>query len=278
MRKVNEATIISIAFAINDDYVDQLGVTILSILLSNPAHTFDFIVFSSDISDGGIKKLKNIHKDSKKYQLRFIKVDDSLFNGFPVRIRHITRETYYRYLLPDLLPNQDRVLYLDADLLVLGDIAELWNLDIEQHFVAGSNKEYISIQFPGYKQSLGLDEDETYVNAGVLLFNLELIRKHDKVRMLFENTERLKDIIKIQDQDVINITFKGAIKSFSNKYNYTTRDRLEKSRSNKDVVIVHFNTSNKPWEKDYKQTEDDTYFVELYKEYQCRYQIISMDV
>jgi lipopolysaccharide biosynthesis glycosyltransferase len=262
---------IAVAFAINDGYVDWLGVTILSILKNNRHSMFQFFVLSSDITEVSKQKLLFLGTIYKNFQIRYIVLDDTIFGDFPLRIKHISKDAYFRYVLPDVLPDNDKVLYLDSDVLVLGAIEPLWNTNLGHNFIAGSHKPYIATQFPGYRESLGLRSDDLYINSGVILMNLAEIRKSQKVTELFENTIRLKNIIKIQDQDVINITFKARIKPISNIYNYTTRDRIEKTQSNEGVIIVHFNTANKPWKNDYVCTEDDEYFAEIYNMHLVEY-------
>lgn len=266
---------IAVAFAINDGYVDWLGVTIISILEGNRQSTFRFFVLSSDITEASKNKLLALGTIYKNFQITYIALDDTVFEDFPLRIKHISKEAYFRYVLPDVLPDYDKILYLDSDVLVLGTIEPLWNTSLENYLIAGSHKPYIAVQFPGYRESLGLSRDDLYINSGVMLMNLAEIRKSHKVAELFENTIRLKGIIKIQDQDVINITFKKKIKPVSNIYNYTTKDRTEKTQKNEAVVIVHFNTANKPWKYNYRSIKEDKYFVELYNRYLDKYKKIT---
>ena len=271
MMSVNEIDVIHIAFAINDFYVDHLGVEMLSILDNNRESSFSFYVLSNDLTQHSKNKLNLLLSTYSTSKIHYVHVDDKIFEGFPLRIKHITKETYYRYALPDILSELNKVLYLDADLIILGDLRPLWDTDIKNYFVAGSHKAYIAKQFPGYKESIGLHANSTYINGGVLLMNLNRIRKYDKTRELFDNTVKLKDIIKIQDQDVINITLKGGIKRVDKIYNYTTSDATEGTRRSKNVVVVHFNTRNKPWNNDFIQTKENKAFIQRYIKYTHQY-------
>lgn len=262
---------IHIAFAINDAYVDHLGVEVLSILDNNQEVSFSFYVLSSDISRDSKAKLDLLLKQYLKAKIRYIHMDDTIFDGFPLRIKHITKEAYYRYALPDILTELDKVLYLDSDLLILGGLRPLWDTDLKSYFIAGSHKSYIKKQFPGYKESIGLQADDTYVNSGVLLLNLDHIRQQNKVQELLDNTIKLKDVIRIQDQDVINITFRGSIRRVDKIYNYTTNDMAEGTRQLGDVVVAHFNTKNKPWSKDFDMTEGNKPFIDFYLVYSRKY-------
>ncbi|WP_392362335.1 glycosyltransferase, partial [Streptococcus suis] len=75
--------------------------------------------------------------------------------------------------------------------------------------------------YAAYKKSIGFELDELYVNAGVLLMNLEAMRRDNITNLLFAETERLTGQIQFQDQDVINIALKGKIVEVPLRYNYT---------------------------------------------------------
>ena len=260
---------LDIVFAIDDGYTDPLMVTAYSVIKNNTS--FDeiyFHVISGDVSDKNQEKIKSLESQSGVH-FDFAMVDESLFRGFPLNIEHISSIAYARFLTADIFSTLHKVLYLDSDILILGDLGELWNTDIEDMCIAGSHKQYINTQFPGYKESIGLKEDSIYINSGVMLMNLDRIRKLDKTQELLKNAKDLKDIVRIQDQDIINITFNGEIVGFHKKYNYTHSDRKENSlNQEEEAVIVHFNSSNKPWGSDFKSDDTNRLFAKKYLEYQ----------
>lgn len=260
---------INIVFCADDKHVKQLALVIFSIIRNfrNPEAILIFYVLNSDISICNQKKLRHRFEKYKSVEISFLYVDDRVFNNFPLNIAHVSRVTYYRFLIADLLPDESKALYLDLDTLVLKDISNLYNINIDKYYIAGSNKNYFTSEFPGYKTMIGLSENSTYINAGVILFNLSMIQRDGMTQKLFENTLKKKDVIRIQDQDIINITFAGKIKDFDCKYNYTTSDRRGHSRNNEDIIIVHFNTANKPWLDNYVEDHDSSYFAKKYREY-----------
>ncbi|WP_330847969.1 glycosyltransferase family 8 protein, partial [Streptococcus suis] len=92
----------------------------------------------------------------------------------------ISLETYFRILLPSQLPELDRILYLDCDILVKGSLNPLWESDLTHHYLAGVNELDMLHDNSDYRQKIGFTPQDIYVNAGVLLFNLELMRQ-DKI-------------------------------------------------------------------------------------------------
>lgn len=258
---------IDIVFAIDDGYTNPVVVTAYSVIKNNV--TFGLLCFHiinnglSDVHKKQIKELENFSGVS----VDFTEIDDKQFYEFPSNIRHISPIAYSRFLTAELYPQLDTVLYLDADILVLTDLGELWATQTSSKCIVGAHKAYINKQFPGYKRSIGLQSQSTYVNSGVLVMNLRRIRKLRKTQQLLKNAKDLKDIVRIQDQDIINITFQGEIARFHKKYNYTDSDRREGSLTNHEVAIVHFNTRNKPWGNDFKADETNRSFAEKYQEY-----------
>lgn len=258
----------NIVFSADDAYVQPLAIAMVSILENNISNSrINFHVLTADISENNQKILHLILNKYNIGNIEFIFINEDMFNNFPLNIKHISKEAYFRYVIADVLPKTKKALYLDADILVLGDLSELWVTNIDDFFIAGSHKDYFAKEFPGYKEKIGLREDDIYINSGVILMNLEKIRKFHKVKELFDNTEKLKDIIKIQDQDIINITFNKGIKNISNIYNYTESDRRIGNRGNEEVTIVHFNTGNKPWNVDFQYSDSNKYFADKYQKF-----------
>lgn len=260
-------TRIDVVFAIDDGYTDPLIVTAYSLIKNNT--TFQTIcvhVIHSGVSSAHRRKIKTLESYSG-VSVDFTEVDERQFSHYPSNIKHISPIAYARFLTANLYPHLDKVLYLDSDILVRGDLGALWGEGTHGKCLAGSHKAYITKQFPGYKQSIGLAANSTYINSGVMLMNLARIRQLGKTAQLLKNANELKDIVRIQDQDIINITFKGEIARFDKRYNYTDSDRREATLQSDDVVIAHFNTRNKPWNEDFQYDATNRQFAKQYQRY-----------
>ena len=260
---------IDIVFGIDDQYVDPLIVVAYSVLKNNTSFLeVNFHVITSGLSVHNVKKIKQLENLFPGVRFDFTVVDDAPFKEFSLRIKHISPIAYGRFLTAELFPEIDKALYFDADLLVLSDLAELWSVNIHTACVAGSHKAYITTQFPGYKKSIGLEDKDVYINSGVMLMNLKRIRQLGKTDELLRNAKDLKDVVKIQDQDIINITFKDEIALFDKRYNYTDSDRRENPIAKDEVKVIHFNTANKPWDKKFLVDITNKVYFDAYKEYQ----------
>ncbi|MBQ8871108.1 MAG: glycosyltransferase family 8 protein [Alphaproteobacteria bacterium] len=237
----------NIVFAVNDGYAEKLGVTVVSILENNKNDNFSFYVLSSDFSEKSKQKLSEIKKKYQNFSIEYIEPDKSLFAGLKLNIEYISIETYYRYIIANILPSADRALYLDADLVVNGSLSELYNTDIGKYYCAGV-KDY-HIDKIGYKSQIGFSDDDLYINAGVLLLNLEAIRKENLVEKLFENTKIFANSISYQDQDIINITFKGKIRPLDSIFNFATINTKKEKNKRQTAVVIHYTGKRKPWHK-----------------------------
>lgn len=232
----------SICFCINNNYVKHCCITISSIVNHNP-YLFDFHIISSDLTTESKELLTKVVGASS---ISFHSIDISTFQKCKLTIDHTTIETYFRYLIPELLPQLDRVLYLDVDIIVQGDISELFKIDLKDYYVAGVIDTFIESQH--YKATINYPESAPYINAGVLLLNLKKIRSDNIYNTLIDNTIKLQDSIKFQDQDIINLTFSPSIKPIDKKYNYTSHLFLNNEKFlTESAIIVHYTGVFKPW-------------------------------
>ncbi len=147
-----------------------------------------------------------------------------------------TKYTLYRLLLPGLLPqNVDKILYLDADTLVEGDIRPLYKINLKNNFLAAVGDAGARER----KTQLGFTEQEKYFNAGVLLMNLREIRKAQLQRVWLEHVNGTQ--YTWPDQDILNITCKGRVSFVNIIYNTFGSDNPVKHPK-----IIHY-TVQKPW-------------------------------
>lgn len=249
---------INIVFSIDGNYAKHCAATLCSILL-NSKRGNKFNIF---ILDGGIsQKIKNKFeklKEIRDFNLNYISIDNEYFKDLPLNRSYISIATYYRLLLPEVLPsNIDKVIYLDSDIIVEKDIAELWNYDISDKYAAVVEDEGSIYQV----QRMHLPAKNSYFNAGVCMFNIKKLREFDFQKMWKEYFEKNKEIITLQDQDILNGVFNGNCLFVPLQWNangrlYTKHNLMEHNYSHEEAVyaahnpgILHFTDINKPWNK-----------------------------
>lgn len=231
----------NIAFLIDDSYSEQLAVTLASIL-KNDKHNTKFKVFVLDMGISEENKNKIISlKQYKDFSISFIPVNKDLFTDFPT-IYHLKVMNYARLLLPSLV-DCSKILFLDCDLLVLGDLTELYNTDFDNTYACVvkerlSNELYIQRQL----KNLGT---KFYFNAGVMLLNLDKMREDDIQTKSLDFARQHPERILLLDQCVLNHVFQDNVKFIDKKYNY--QYKLNVSKKYGKSVIVHFVGKEKPY-------------------------------
>lgn len=232
-----------ICYATNESFAPYMAVSIVSLLENNASHSVVVHILHSDLSEATKTRLSAFETRYKNAKIIFHKIDDSRFEKFRLTIGHITRETYFRYMIAEVLPNIDRVLYLDGDTIVNGDISELFDTDLTNCYCAGVSDIYI--ESIGYKKTLGLNG--LYINAGVILFNLDEMRRTNIAEKLFKLTA--ENNFKYQDQDAINVAFNGKIKELDCIYNFKRAHQKAFPEKTPLAKIIHFVGPSKPWRK-----------------------------
>jgi len=241
-----------IVTASSDDYAKYLGV-MLNSLLENVQKKPDINIFIIDgnISGNNKLKLKGV-VERFNLQAEFLTIDDSIFNSFVHRkISYISKETYYRILIPDLLSKDiTKAIYFDCDLIVKEDISKLWNKNIDDYFLAAVD-EGISKR---RRRRLSLPANSGYFNAGVLLINLQKWREHNISTKVIQYMKNNPEKIKIMDQDALNAILHDKWLKLDPKWNYTTE--IRRSISIDYPAIIHFTGKNKPWNSEHELKQE----------------------
>ncbi len=259
-----------IAMAANNQFVPYLSVAIQSLKeTKSKKDRYDLVVLHQDIEQQNQQSIE--HMSDQNFQIRFFSVKDYIRNiSFPVH-HHLSQETFYRYFIPEIFQKQEKLLYLDADLIFRQDPAELYRQDIEDCLVAAVR----DIESAGnckadraYREYLikqvGLKDPMDYMQAGVLLFNLKEFRKQVQVEDLISRTFEYK--WRMLDQDVLNWKCQGEIKFLDMKWNvlmnwkYCGKSRMDIIKqapnslyqeyllSRTDPAVIHYAGAWKPWQ------------------------------
>ena len=170
------------------------------------------------------------------------------------------------------MSNLEKVIYIDVDTLTIGSIKELWNIKLsDDNAIAACFDSFIEFSSNNYKETIGLKQDEPYFNAGVLLID---IKKFQSLQIYEKAIEYLHSHPNIyyQDQDILNVLFKGKIQFISPKFNFMPmlRSRIKKrkkldelEKNSIPISIIHYCGSKKPWHSKCSHTKS-SYFLDLY--------------
>lgn len=248
---------IHIILCTDEYYVMPCGITMFSICQHNRHHQITFHVLIEGVSLEEKDKLKFMIKEAGQ-NIQFYNVDSSLIGNVPVNNR-FRISIYYRLLIAKILPtNIDKILYLDSDIIVRGDIEELWNTDISNvELAAVLDQSCDDIRI--YNRT-GLSPLSGYYNSGVLLINLRNWRKHNTGERCIEYVNENSKQIQYPDQDALNVITNKAWTILPFRYNtqafmyYRTNTILARAEYINEMIeastnplIMHFTEARKPW-------------------------------
>ncbi|MCQ2112365.1 MAG: glycosyltransferase family 8 protein [Bacteroidaceae bacterium] len=210
-----------ILLCFSDRYTMPSGVTICSICVNNIEELINFHIISDrDFTDENKNKLRTLVSGYPSKYINFYELNDELINTTMRFENHWwPKYVFYRLFMEKMLPsNISKVLYLDSDIIVRNSLSALWNENISDVAV-GCVIDALSGSIEQYNR-LGFSSDYEYFNAGVLLVNLEYWRTHNITDRFVDTLKYKADIIKQQDQDVLNYVLHDSKRLLKFTYNF----------------------------------------------------------
>lgn len=251
----NKLENIPIFFTIDDGYTPFLAVALQS-LIENASKNYNYCikVLHTNVCEEHKKQIKkyeceNVNIEFVDLSYYIEKVKDKLYTR-----DYYTNTTYFRLFLPELYPQYDKVVYLDSDIIVVGDISELYNVDMGTNLITAAPDDIIQYNkvFQDYAELVvGVAKYQHYFNAGVLLMNLDQLRKFKFQEKFLYLLGTVKFSV-AQDQDYLNRLCKGRTTLISHDWNVMPYVNEETKEEN--IKLIHYNFAYKPW-----HFEDVTY-------------------
>lgn len=263
---------IYVAFSVNDFYVPYFSAMLESALeYVDEKRNYSFLVLTSDVAKANKDVLERQLALRDNVSLHFFDTSAWMDDLAGLHLcEHFKVECYYRLLLPEMLPNHSKIVYLDSDMIAQADLAELYDVDLSGCFLAatidaGACALYgdPSSDWKKYcDEILGLTDPLKYLQSGVLVMNLDKFRKDlpSKKMLEFASTQMWK----YPDQDVLNCLTQGSVKYLDMAWNSTTDSLGERVdlveayapehikdaffEARRHPKIVHFAGPDKPWD------------------------------
>lgn len=262
---------IAIALAANDYFAPYLCVTLKSIIdNSTELFNYDVIILTRDISADNRKILMGLARGRDNISIRFLD-PTYVLDGYTFMMHgHFgSVETFYRLILSEVLPEYEKILYVDSDMVVQDDLAKLYNEDVDGYLLAATRDADTAGLYNGYEpkkkkytdEIMKLKDPYSYFQAGILLINLEEFRKSFKVESVLKlATEREWQL---QDQDVLNILCEDRVKFVDMSWNvlvdyaHVRMNKImrlapqwlyfEYMEARKYPKVIHYAGPEKPW-------------------------------
>lgn len=270
---------IPVVFAANNGFVPYFAACLQSLLdHTSPIDCYDLVLIHTDVTEDNKARLTEMVSAYDNVSLRFFHAGHLLQNRTLKANAHISVETYFRFLIQQILPDYDKVLYLDCDVIIHADIAELYRTDVEGYLLAAArDPEFLGHLHGADRQiqkyiltKLHMKDPESYFQAGVLLFNEKEMRRAYSLEQWLSYASTP---YKYNDQDVLNLYCEGRVKYLDMAWNLITdcehtrvsriivhapeHIRKEYAAAHAAPKIIHYAGYRKPWQK---PTEDMAQF------------------
>lgn len=254
----NNMNELNILVTLDENYIPVLNTMIVSLIQSNPNCFFNIYLLHSSVRQEAVSDSRLLLGDSGVLTLIEAK-NDGLENA-PTTSRY-PREIYYRIFAAQYLPDTiDRILYLDPDIIVNGSLLTLYQLPMnDYYFAAASHIGGFLRMVNGFR--LDMDEEGLYINSGVMLMNLKLLREEQNCGDVFDFINQRKRPLLLPDQDIISSLYGTKIYALDPfRYNMTERLYMQHAPFDKNLnmdwvrknsVIIHYCGRNKPWKENY---------------------------
>lgn len=248
---------VSIVLAADENYSRYCMVTLTSIL-ENTTSFLNVYILTSGFSEMTERRFMN-YELSYNCKIHFVTIDETALQGVPLpkELSHINIVTYYRLLISSVLPDDiDKIIYLDCDIIVRHDIAELASIQIDGYAISAVMESPYEDRKD--RERLQIPLEYGYFNAGVLLINLSYWREHRLDLVFLSYLKNHSRNILYHDQDILNATLYDKTLAMPVTWNTSTvlyiRAKMSKKRIKamhgilSDPALVHFVYIPKPWQ------------------------------
>lgn len=256
-----------VAAACNAAYAMPLATMLASLTASlDPTRKVTLHILNRDLGDALKSKVEATVGEARA-SFHWIDIKEKRFAFLATTIRGfdtVSLETYYRLLLPEVLPpDLDKVIYLDCDLVVCRDLGEVWDLDISgvslyacPELIADAAVAAAPQGIRRYRE-LGLAGDQKLFNAGVLLINLKYWRENQVFLRALVYVREMGQDLRWHDQEALNVVLAGSWQTLDPRWNVTMHvfsadpQSARTARLIDHPGIVHYNSAIKPWHPDF---------------------------
>lgn len=272
---------IPVVWGIDRKYLLQAFVVMHSILLHSK-EVYHFFILTADNLEDEVRAYTALLKAKYcNFEVSIRMVNIRFFTNARIYNEHLSKAAYFRLFIPELVLEYDKCIYLDCDILVYGDLKELYAIEMGDDYLAGVKDCHIiandSYQIE-HQNVLGIPSRDKYINSGVLVMNLKKIREDNLVQKFRIQMEKENWY---EDQDVLNVCCYPYIKILPLQYNlfhfYLGNDmeilydlpyeKEEFAFDHNVSYILHMGGKYKPWlNEEYKGGEEWWRLAEIFKE------------
>ena len=256
---------IPIFFSIDDSYAPYLAVALNSAIKnSSPDRNYKAIILHQNLKPEHQKRLSLLEK--KNFEIEFYEMKQGLetitdCSSNYLRCDYFTLTIYFRLFIATMFPELEKAIYIDSDVVVLGDLAELYDINLGENLIGACQDKSVADVPPLVKymeEYVGVKKEE-YINSGVLLINLEEFRRAEIEKRITKYVSTYNFDTVAPDQDYLNFLCSGRICYLDKTWNKQPKQGGHIPVS--DVRLIHYNMVNKPWHYSGVDYEDEFWAV-----------------
>ena len=259
----NQGASANLLFCVNQKMLGLMSACLKSLLRSGGYGYYDVFVLHSDLEESIQRAMERDFQE--RVTFHFLQVPEELFADFPETARY-PRQIYYRLAAPLLLPRElDRILYLDVDVVVINSLRTFYEMDFESSYFVGCThtREFLTKLNQARLQS---DKAVAYINTGVLLMNLNVLRQVIRLEEISAYVREHEKALILPDQDILTALYGDKIKLVDSlRYNLSDRvlnfyngshpkEKRDVNWVRRNTAIIHYCGRNKPWNEGYTGT------------------------
>lgn len=244
--------IISIALCINSKYAKYIHPLIYSLDKHSNSPINLYLIYW-ELDSAMLEMIDKLSENLKNINIFCRKVSSYNFRLLS-KIRRegsqLSIETYFRFLLPSMFPELERILYLDVDMLVVDDLSALWATPFDGNFIIASKDYPLVSDCHSYSYYLlGECWGNNYINAGMLLFNLSMFREYQIFDKLLQFVYDTSHLYFLDDQDAYNLFFNRCIRFVGVENNFVLPTIKQLALKEDQLRIIHYcgYSAPKPW-------------------------------
>lgn len=237
----NKHNYTNIGYGIDNNFVRCMATSITSICKNNPHRNFIFHIIGADLTYDSKQKINTLAKQLNT-NIIIYEINVSYFKKLPTNI-YSPVSTYFRFILPFVLPNINKLFYIDADVICVNNADIFFDMPLDNNIIAAvPDSDWANTA----QNKLLKLYNHTYFNAGILIIDIE---KWNKFKTFEKSITHLLNSPKnfpYFDQDALNLVLTGKIKYISNYFNFTDIANITKENIS-NIIFVHYSAHPKPW-------------------------------
>lgn len=229
---------IHIGYGIDNNYARCCASSIASFCFNNPTKNFNFHIMTNDLSTTNKKQFEQLAQ-LYSVNIYIYEINIDTLAKLPTQT-HLPIATYFRFILPLILNNVDKLFYIDADIICLQNADDLFNINLKDNIIGAVP----DLPWMNKKRNKALNlRNHIYFNAGMLIINIAKWNNFNTFTKVLQAIQNEPQKFRYLDQDALNLILTNHIQYLDTKFNCIDINNIDK----KNIILLHFAAHPKPW-------------------------------